>query len=201
MRRILMASTLVAALAAISLPSRAHASGESGPEETSLGAPGTTKGPGGILDASHHNRNQQISAFAFMPWAYGFGFGVGGRYALPIAKDGFIPTLNDSLELELGLDAWYASWGALGFSYGYVGLAAPVAEAAWTFHITSQFDAYAKLGAGLRFNFWVDSYASGSTVNFYLISSVGINYKFTEKTMLRAELGYTGLRAGLGFDL
>jgi hypothetical protein len=142
MRRTLAATALAAALAASSLPSRAAA------EETAIGAPGSLYGPGGFYDGSKHERRQQLSGFALLPWwAGGFGFGFGGRYALPLVRDGILPDLNDSIELELGLDAWYGAWayGAHG-TFGYMGLAVPVAEATWTFHITDHFDAYAKLG-------------------------------------------------------
>lgn len=196
MRRTLIASTLAAALAAASLPSRAVA------EETAIGASGSMHGPGGLYDGSKHERSQQITGFLFLPWWAGFGIGAGARYGLPLLHDGVIPDLNDSLALELGLDAWYASWGYFGGSYGYLGLAAPVAELAWTFHITDRFDAYAKLGVGWSFWFYTGNISGVSGLShggFYFVGGGGINYKLAEKLTLRAELGYSGLRGGLAF--
>ncbi len=199
MRRTLIASTLAAALVATALPSKAAAA------ETAAGAPGSLYGSGGLYDGSPHDRSQQISVFGFLPWAYGgIGFGVGGRFGLPLAKDGILPGINDSIELELGLDAWYGSWGYGFGSFGYVGLAAPVAEVAWTFHITDRFDAYAKLGLGWHFDFYtsdISGYSGLSTNGLYFVGGAGINYKLADKMTLRGELGYSGVRVGLGFAL
>jgi len=182
MRKILIASTLAAALAASSIPANAYA------EEEGIHA------AGGLLDTSSHERPQQFSIFGML-YGYGSGIGVAGRYVLPIVKDGFIPTLNDSVELEFGADIWYGwGWGYysyFGTSANYLGVA-PVAEGTWTFHFFPKFDAYAKLGLGVAFG------TNGYGPYFYPVGSAGINYRFADRLAFRAEVG-NHLRAGLSF--
>jgi len=184
MRRTLIASTLAAALAASSVPADAFAEGESGIHAS-----------GGLLDTSTHERYQQISIFGVLS-GYS-GIGIAGRYVLPIVRDGFIPSLNDSVELEFGADLWYGwGWGSYyyGYNYGYAGYlgVAPVVEGTWTFHFFPKFDAYAKLGGGLSIR------TNGYGVGFFPVGTAGINYRFGDKIALRAEIGYH-LRVGLSF--
>ena len=43
-----------------------------------------------------------ISVWALLPYTYGFGVGIGGRYTLPLAPNGIIPDINESFEAEFG---------------------------------------------------------------------------------------------------
>ncbi len=152
----------------------------------------------GLLDNSPKNRQHMISAFAFIPWWYGLGFGVAGRYAIPIVHNGFIPRLNDSVELEFGADVYYSRW----LDWNYYGFVFPV-EGRWTFHLTPKFSAYGKASLGLRFSYL--SYSKYhddldlSAIHWGLSS--GILYQFNESMAFRAELGVSGLMAGIGFSL
>lgn len=71
---------------------------------------------GGLLDASAHRRPMMISLFAGVPHAYwyyaGFPFGVGGRFLIPLAHDGFIPRVNDEFDIEFGVSGYYCYYGA-----------------------------------------------------------------------------------------
>ncbi len=154
--------------------------------------------PGGLKDAGHHDRDSMLSFFALLPWGYGSGIGLAARYTLPIVDDGFIDTINDSVELEFGGDVWFGGLGAR--DYSYTGLAIPV-EGRWTFHFTPKFSAYGKLSLGWYFNFWHDDYDYDPGVSyggFYFNAGAGVLYKLGDAISLRGELGATGLKAGIG---
>ncbi|MCY1083306.1 hypothetical protein [Archangium lansingense] len=148
---------------------------------------------GALLDRSPQTRDHMISVFAFPSWYYGLGMGAAARYTLPIVHDGFIPSLNDSVELEFGGDIWFGGSG--GFTYTALGIPA---EGRWTFHITDRFDAYAKIGLG-----WVLAFTNTSGVNsvggLYVTGGPGVAYRVADAVALRAEIGNFGLRAGVGF--
>ena len=191
----LWVGTLVVALApamarAEDVPTAGEATSTSSGEETSA-----VRRPHALMDASPQTRHQMLSFFAELPYyyAYGVGVGAGARYTLPIVPDGFIPKLNDSVELEFGVDLSYVLLGA-----GYIGIGIP-AEARWTFHITDKFDAYGKVAVGWVFG--VGAYV-GPTVGYpYFSTGLGVLYKLTDSLSLRGEIMSGGLKGGIGFDL
>lgn len=188
---------LLSVLSVLSLPAFAD-------EDRSSSLDPSFRGQGAINDASAQRRAQMISGFIGIPawyWGYGgFPFSVGGRFYQPILHDGFIPPVNDSFGLEFGAD--FVGIGARSFG-GIVGL--PI-EGLWAFHFTPKFAAYMKLGLALELYFgtlyWpYGGYTSTVAVGLQPIAGVGGWYKFSDKVSLRFELGYPGLKVGLGFDL
>lgn len=158
--------------------------------------------PNGLFDRTSHDRKPEIAVFVSMPYFYGFGVGVGARYSMPLLKDGFIDSLNDSVELELGADYAFTWSGLFGsFNEHQFDLAA---EGRWTFHMTPQFDLYGKLGIGP--GFWVASAsvaglnASSAGFLFYFDVAAGARYRLSDTFLLRAELGSYGLRLGLAWE-
>ncbi|MBZ4414956.1 porin family protein [Myxococcus sp. RHSTA-1-4] len=175
-------------------------SGNAHAQEDSGSSRGTSalRQPGGLFDTSSTERGPTLSFFGILPWWYGFGAGAGARYTLPIVKDGFISNLNDSVELEFGGDFWFANYGALGADYGYTGLAIP-AEGRWTFHITPKFSAYGKVALGYAFHFWSDDVGDDfDTGHVYWDATSGVLYQLSDSMWLRGEVGYAGLKAGIG---
>lgn len=157
---------------------------------------------GALLDRSPQHRSQMLSIFLGLPYGYfyyGFPFGLGGRYLIPLIHDGFIPAVNDSFSLEFGLDLS----GAVGARF-YPTLGIPV-EVMWAFHFTPKFAAYVKAGAVLELNFvpyvCVGTITCRGYVSASPIGNIGLIYKFTEKVSFRAEAGYPWVKVGLGFDM
>lgn len=202
-------SSAAAALLALAIPTAAlaeEATTDSSSGNTTEGStePVSSSGSafkhkGALLDASPQNQKPQISFWGFVPWSYGIGIGGGARFAYPIVPNGFIPMLNDSFELEGGADIRYATY--FGLSYSYVGLAAPIVEARWTFHITEKFAAYAKVGLGWSFAFGSYYGAGAWAGGFYWNAGPGVLYKFGDSIYVRAEIMSQGLRVGIGLDL
>jgi hypothetical protein len=168
-------------------------------------APGTSsldpsfKGKGSVTDASPQRRRPLISVFLGLPaWYWGYGgvpFSLGGRYLLPILHDGFAPTLNDSFSVEFGAD-----FIGLGRSAFAVSIGIP-AELMWALHITPKFAAYLKAGIALELNFgdWSGFGAGRGFISAGPIVGIGGWYAISDGLRLRLELGYPGLKIGLGF--
>jgi len=162
----------------------------------------TWRRSGALLDRSPQRRSQLLSVFVGLPYGYfyyGFPFGIGGRYLIPILHDGFIPAINDSFSIEFGADLT----GVVGASF-YPTLGIPV-EAMWQFHFTQKFSAYAKAGVVLEINFvpyaCTGTFACRGVVSASPIGNVGLMYKFSDKISFRAEAGYPWIKVGLGFDM
>jgi hypothetical protein len=172
------------------------------------------KAPGGLLDKSVHERQNQLSVFLEIPW-YGLGWGgfpigVGGRFYIPLMKDGFIPAINDEFGIEFGADLAFLL-GSYPNGFG-MALDIPV-EVRWIFHITPDFSAHATAGLALQLLFnggfgVFGGYNNGlgtfygygwSPVMFY--GGAGITYRIAPGFLLRADIGYPALRVGLTWPL
>jgi hypothetical protein len=89
---------LAAALCATPvLADDAPASGSDTPTESSF------RRQGALLDRSPQRRPMMVSLFLGLPYGYyyyGFPFGLGGRFLIPLVHDGFIPSVNDSFSMS-----------------------------------------------------------------------------------------------------
>jgi len=194
---------LVALFASLSVPAFAEEPAAS-TSQTAAETGNAFKQPGGMFDASEQPRPFLIGAFLEFPYGYwygGFPLAVGGRFYIPLVKQGFVPNLNDEFGLDVGVDL------ALLFTYWGVGFLIDIpVEAMWKLNLTSKFSAYAKLGVGLgiRLGNYLGycGYGFGCwpvTPTFY--GSVGAIYKLADGLWLRGELGYPGIKIGLTFPL
>ncbi|HYV46095.1 MAG TPA: hypothetical protein VFA20_14595 [Myxococcaceae bacterium] len=174
-----LSAVLVVILAVQALPAWAQLEGK--PFEQGMRAPDA------LLDGSAHDRHTQIAAFGNYSWYLGVGAGL--RYSLPILKDGFIPELNDSVEVEAGGNF------LLGLFGGGPSVIIAALEPKWTFHFTPQLDAYAKLGIG--FFIWLGQ-TNFTPVN--VMAWAGVAYKFSPNFWVRLEGGVLGAALGAGLD-
>jgi hypothetical protein len=161
-----------------------------------------TEEPGGLHDASPQDRPMMLSFFAGINYGYyadfGFPLQLGGRFYIPLVRDGFIPKLNDEFGLEFGLDL---NFTFISDTYSYYhdstvfGLGFPV-EAMYDFHFTPTLDAYVKAGLIFGGDF-SDHLHDGFYV--YFMTTVGMRLKITPSMYFRAEAGFPWVKAGLGF--
>ena len=83
------------------------------------------------------------------------GFGLGGRFSIPIVSNGFIPTINNSVGVTFGLDwvhygqCWYAG----DCTANYFDL--PVAMQ-WNFYVAQRFSVFGEPGAVIYFGSYPD---------------------------------------------
>jgi len=171
----------VLAAAAVSLAGPASAQLDGKPPDQFM------KAPDSLMDGSAHERRSQISGYGVFLPSYGPGAAV--RYALPIFKDGFIPELNESIELELGGDFIFPVFGT------GVPLILIAAEPRWTFHFTPQVDGYFKLGVGVLLALGPTTFSP-----FQVLPGIGVSYRLGGNLWLRLEASYPILSAGVGLD-
>ncbi len=172
-----------------------------GPTANNVGLDPSLRGPGALDDRSPQHRPQLISVFLGIPAWYGgyggFPFSVGGRFFQPILHDGLIPEANDSIGIEVGAD--FLGIGARPFA----GLFSIPIELMWAFHFTPRLAAYVKLGVALeiRFTSWCWGGVCGTGAAAGPIADLGVWFKATDSIYLRLELGYPGVKLGVGFPL
>ena len=158
-----------------------------------------THAPGGLLDRSLQVRDMMVSAMAGFHYGYYANYGVpltiGGRFYIPIVHEGFIPQLNDEFGIEFGLDLNIIMLSSIYTESTLFGFGVPV-DVMWDFHITPNFDAYAKLGLVIGSNFSKYSYGG---FWWTIREAVGLRLKITEGLYFRAEAGFPAILAGLGF--
>ncbi len=167
------------------------------------------KEPHGLLDTSPQERPQQLSFWIGAPFTYYYygysglyGVSLGVRYAIPIVKNGFIPRLNNSFEVEFGgtIDLVNEYPYPLGW-----GIDIP-AEFRWTFHITRAIAVYPKIALGIRLQF-LGYYGCPGPYSYcqvlwpYYDAAVGAMFTVAKAVDLRVELGVQGLRLGVGLNL
>lgn len=159
------------------------------------------RAPGGLMDASPHQRRASASIMVGLPqWWWGFGpVGVSGRLTFPLLHNGFVPEVNDSLSLDVGAD-----FAFLAFRYYGTVLDIP-AELMWSLHFVPRVAGYVKLGLALEMNFgqvcYGPNYCSNSAVGLVGVGAVGLVANLTQSLLLRVEAGYPWFKVGIGVPL
>lgn len=181
---------LVAMLLALLAWRQAHAAAKQGadaPPKPKVGAHWVLHHNG------HHSRPQQLDVSLGLLYS---GLGVAAWYALPVAEDGLIEALNDSLDVEFGGLFGLFSSGFWDGSLSSYGLSAS-GGVRWNFFLTDAWTTFATLK--LAFNFGFSGYAPALV---YPGLSLGALWRLGRVTLLRLELGHPfGLSVGLSFDL
>jgi hypothetical protein len=164
----------------------------------SSGAPGTIK------DRGTHDRPVQLSAQLYIPWFWGIGIGARLGGEIPVVKDGFISSINDSFSIEPAFYFAYSNY------YGnYVDdvnlLQYTIAVAGvWNFHLKPNLTVYGALSVGVVIRDWTnvdDRYWNDNKGAPFIELAPGVKWKFAERVSLRAEVGWYGPRGGIAVDL
>ena len=198
-----MRSRSLALLLALSAISSTAFADDEKPASTGGSIDPSLRGPGSLSDASPQRRHPMISLFIGFPAGYfGYGgipFSIGGRYLQPILHDGFVPSVNDSFSIEVGADLY-----ALGASRFFGAMLAIPIELMWALHFSQKFAGYLKLGAAIELRFlgdWCWGGVCNGVIGAGIVAQLGIMYAITDAITFRVELGYPGLKVGLGFPL
>ncbi|MGQ0506856.1 MAG: hypothetical protein ACT4TC_16210 [Myxococcaceae bacterium] len=174
-------------VAAVMLSSPVFAQDEAPPSGD--GEQSVTRKPGALFDTSVKDRPMMLSGFVGLPF-FGIGFGLAPRFSVPIVKEGFIPTLNDWVDIEFGFD--------LNFHLGPAVSFVPAVEGRWNFQITPEFAAYGKAGFGIGYWGYTGlGLTPYSGLYGYPIVAVGLLYKIGG-VFLRAEGGVPWVKVGVG---
>ncbi len=172
---------LVAALAAVTIPSLAEARDE------------TIRQPGEHPDYHVDVEPHGVLGWGFYDWGYygPFGFGGGVRISMPLCKNCFIPKINNNVAISFGGDFVFYPFvpnGAVVPTY----LMLPVAMQ-WNFFVAKKWSVAAEFGFAPSFGVFYDYNAcNGACHNWAIWPDFGVvgRYHFNDKVALTMRLGY-----------
>jgi hypothetical protein len=170
------------------------ASAQQEPSYEGLGA--TPGGSAGSLDPDPSSRPFSASAMLYIPWYWGFGIGVVGRFEIPILPQGFIAGMNDQLSIEPSMSFAYSDYGLSSVDYSFTHLT-PAVYGVWSFFMSPDFRLYGGLGLGYSIAFYSGDVSGVSLSYFFWDAVFGLFYNFSSSLAFRAELGYQGPKIGL----
>ncbi len=166
----------------------------------------TIKQPG-----DHPNYFVEIEPHLDLAWftyaGYGFGtdvgLGLGLRATIIIVKNGFVPTINNSVGIGFGGDVVYFGCGAANCP-GVWALTFPVVMQ-WNFFVAQRFSVFGEPGLSLNYAFYQN--LCGGLRNCVTPSAffpdpvfeVGGRYHINEHLALTARVGYPYLTFGVSF--
>lgn len=143
---------------------------------------------------------------------WGSAVGVGASIQLPLVPQGLIHDpgfrLRDSLDLDLGVDYlsfWNHNYYYAGGPYYDVSQFNLHAGLIWNFWLTPRVAIYPKAGLGYSIATytysagWDPIYGRGSYGGVYPELAAGAQLRLSNSLSLRGELGWSGLKVGLGF--
>jgi len=146
------------------------------------------------------------SLWGILPYSYGAtGIGAGARFMIPLP--GIQPLLKgsnvrDNFALEFGADYLRWSFGNLTYSDYAVNEILPAVGFMWNIWLNDQLVLYPKVELGYRFA-WVTGFPDGTPSptygGVYWDIGGGVMYKLGNGLTLRGEVGYTGLKGGIGW--
>ena len=177
-------------------PSDTTTTEEKKDDDTSSGSSGF-RSTDALLDASKgKKRPMQLSFFAGFAYPYYLPYvalPLAARFNIPIVHDGFVPQINDSFDIEFGIDIGIAPGVCCGRSPVYF---VPVVEPRYTVYLLPNLAAYAKpLSLGVAI--WP---GPGAVVFFHYHFAVGVVFDITKTIALRGEIGTNSIRGGIGIS-
>lgn len=123
------------------------------------------------------------------------GFGVGGRFTIPIVKNGFVPSINNTVGIGFGVDfTYYDSCGDLACNGHVADLVSFPVVMQWNFYVAQRWSVFGEPGISLN-------YASEERNYFFPapIFEVGGRYHFSEHVALTARIGFPYFSIGVSF--
>jgi hypothetical protein len=170
----------------------------------------TIKNPGDhpryVLEAEPH----VVLGFIEPPgYASGTGFGLGFRGSIPIVRNGFVPSINNSVAIGFGID--FVRYGRGDFCRdggplpdcdrvridSFNEFYFPVVLQ-WNFFLSRNWSVFAEPGIGLNYHGWDGPRALDVDPFLFFL---GGRYHFTEKITLTMRIGYPAFSVGASFLL
>jgi hypothetical protein len=146
----------------------------------------------------------------------GSGFGLGGRFAIPIVQNGFVPTINNSVAISFGLDFLHHSatncFVFQGATYGCGDanfLYFPVTMQ-WNFYVAQKWSVFGEPGIFIYHGFFdANCPPGGGNACNYFPSDTGIRpafyvggrYHFNDKVSLTMRIGFPTISVGVSWFL
>jgi len=178
---------------------------------TAAKADDTIKSPGDHPDYSVEIEPHGLVGLGFRYG--GVGVGLGARFSIPIVKNGFIPSINNSVAITFGAD--FLHYGGCfnsvldnGYNCSANYLFFPVALQ-WNFYVASKWSVFGEPGVVPFYGFYDDFCGNGpgqikgcnDPSHFSITPAlyVGGRYHFNEHTALTMRIGYPDISVGVSF--
>jgi hypothetical protein len=143
----------------------------------------------------------------------GVGIGLGARFSIPIVKNGFVPSINNSIAVTFGAD--FMHYGGCFGSFNNVDIDCsanylffPVALQ-WNFYVASKWSVFGEPGIVPFYGFYDNLCGNGAgqipgcndPSHFSVAPAlyVGGRYHFNEHTALTMRIGYPDFSIGVSF--
>jgi hypothetical protein len=130
------------------------------------------------------------------------GIGLGARFTIPLVKNGFVPSINNTVGIGFGGD-----WIYFGCSQG-CGLSTlyfPVVMQ-WNFYVAQRWSVFGEPGFSLNYAFYNDSACGNGKTNCFgsnffpgPVFEIGGRYHINEHFALTARIGYPDFTFGVSF--
>jgi hypothetical protein len=164
----------------------------------------TIKHPG-----DHPDYSLEAEPHLLLGWGYGYGgeaVGVGGRFSIPVMRNGFVSEINDSVAIGFGLDVLFYNSCYYSGSCSATYFDFPVVMQ-WNFFVAKRFSVFGEPGLV----FYHDTYGAcplgnacpgGPSLNGVVPAIyLGGRYHLSESTALTLRLGFPSLSFGVSFFL
>lgn len=149
------------------------------------------------------NRGFQLDFHGGFTW-YGTGVAAGARFGIPLVHNGFVPTLDNAVYLNFGLDLYYMNdtfdCTSCIDNYGF-GFGVPVALH-WEFFFNDTWSAFAEIGAQfVAHPYWFRHGQFRSDPGQWFLAAVGGSLHFSEAFSLTLRVGnpYVALGVVISF--
>jgi len=185
---------------------------------TTARADDTIKHPGDHPDYPVEIELHGLWSWTHYDYAPNDGFGLGARFSIPIVKNGFIPSINNSVAIGFGVD-WLHYSGDNCYDYGgphYHGPCYDVGDAnyvffpvvmQWNFFVAKQWSVFGEPGLVIYHGFF--DYCAGAPAGFNCgnPTSTGVDFAFylggryhvSEHVALVLRIGYPTFSFGVSF--
>jgi hypothetical protein len=160
----------------------------------------TIKHPGEHPD--YHVEAEPHFLFGFDNVFSGNGYGVGGRFSIPIVKNGFVPSINNSVAIGFGLDLVHYDGCHNGALCGANYLWFPVVMQ-WNFFVAERWSVFGEPGIAIFHGFFDNcpnaSCALPTATGVYPAFFAGGRYYFSESVSLTMRIGWPSFSIGVSF--
>lgn len=140
------------------------------------------------------------------------GVGLGGRFSIPVVKNGFVPTINNSVAISFGLDYLrYSGCYGTGTLFKYANctgagfLLLPVAMQ-WNFWLSPKWSVFGEPGLYIYHGVYDDPCdglgaicSSPSRTGVDVLFHAGGRFHFNDTVALTMRVGYPTLSVGVSF--
>jgi hypothetical protein len=139
------------------------------------------------------------AGFAFRGW----GFATGLRFGIPIVNNGFIPSINNAVYINFGVDFYYLNCYHCGRGPDYYGFAMgfPV-TLHWEFYLNDNWSFFAELGFQIWLDpaFWDNDRYDPYDGFYWFVAAAGASFHVSDNFLLTLRVGIPYVAFGLTFQ-